>query len=335
VAERVSGDRVIYDRFDGYVPRSGGTASLTAGPKTAYFDRVEWHVINDPATAANAMLNGEMDWWQNPTPDVLGQLRANKRLATEVQDPGGGIYILRFNHLFPPFDNPAIRRALLGCIDQVDCMTAIAGDDRTQWKDRVGVFSPGTPLASEAGIEVMTGKRDYEKVKRELAAAGYKGEKIVMLGAADYPATYAVTLVAADALRKVGMNIDLQSSDWGTVVQRRASKQPPDKGGWNIFFTALNGTNNFDPASQLGIRGNGDKAWFGWPTAPKIEALRSQWFDAATLEEQKRICVELQLQFWQDVPYIPLGALYTSTAYDRKLSGIRGGFPQFYDVRSA
>lgn len=334
-AERVSGARTVYDRFDAYVPRSGGTAQFTAGPKVAHYDRIEWHIIPDAQTASSALIGGEVDWWQSPTPDLMDQLRAHKHLATEVLDPGGGIAVMRFNHLYPPFDTPAIRRALLGCIDQVDFMTAVCGDDRTQWKDRVGVFSPGTPLANDAGIEAVSGKRDFDKARADLKAAGYNGEKIVLLGPADYPSTYALALVAADALRKAGMNVDLQTTDWGTVVQRRASRQPPDKGGWNIFFTYLNGTNNLDPASQLGIRGNADKAWFGWPNAPKLEALRAQWFDAPNLAEQKRICAELQTQFWQDVPYIPLGAYYAPIAYDRRLFGIRSGFPQFYDVRPA
>jgi peptide/nickel transport system substrate-binding protein len=334
-AERVSGALVVYERFDGYVPRVGGSPSFTAGPKQVHFDRVEWHIIPDAQTAASALISGEMDWWQSPTPDLLPQLRASGKLVTEVLDPAGGIGILRFNHLFPPFNNPAIRQALLGCIDQTECMTAVAGDERDSFKDKVGVFSPDTPLASDAGIEVMTSPRDFAKVRSALTAAGYKGEKIVLLAPPDQPDTYAPALVTADALRKVGMNVDFQSMDWGTVVQRRASKQPPDKGGWNIFYTYLNGTNNFDPASQLGIRGNGDKAWFGWPTAPKLEALRAQWFAAKTLAEQQLICRDLQLQFWQDVPYIPLGAYYSSNAYNRKLSGIRSGFPQFYDVQVA
>lgn len=330
--ERISGARAVYERFDGYVPRADGSAEFTAGPKRVFFDRIEWHVISDAQTAASALISGEMDWWQSPTPDLMGQLKANRRLATQVQDPGGGIGVLRFNHLFPPFDNPAIRRALLGCIDQVQFMTAVAGDDRAIWKDHVGVFSPGTPLATELGTQALVGPRDFARVKRDLAAAGYKGERVVMLGPSDYPSTYALALVAADAFRQAGVNVDLQTSDWGTVVQRRASRQPPDKGGWNVFFTYLNGTNNFDPASALGIRGNGDKAWFGWPNAPKIEALRAAWFGAKDLAEQQRICAALQAQVWIDVPYIPLGAYYSSIAYDRKLSGIRGGFPQFYDV---
>ena len=136
----------------------------------------------------------------------------------------------------------------------------------------------------------------------------------------------------AAAFERSGLNLDLVSVDWGTLVQRRSSRKPPAEGGWNIFLTYLNGTNNFDPASQLGLRGNGDQAWFGWPRAPKLEALRSAWFDAPDLASQQAICAEIQKQFFVDVPYLPLGAYYEATAY-RKLEGVRTGFVQFYDVK--
>jgi peptide/nickel transport system substrate-binding protein len=333
VRERVAGSSVVYERNAAYVPRADGPATFTAGPKVAWFDRVEWHVIPDTATKANALMNGEVDWIQDAPTDLLPLLRQNRKIVIAPVDPAGGIAVMRFNHLYPPFDNPAIRRALLGAVDQVDFMTASIGDDRSLWKDRVAVFSPDTPMDSKTGIEVLTGKRDLEKVKRDLIAAGYKGEPVVLLGAVDYFATNANALLATDLLKRVGMNVDYQAIDWGTTIQRRASKQPPDKGGWNIFFTGLNGTNNFDPAGHLGIRGNGKDAWFGWPTMPKIEELRSAWFDAPDMAEQKRICAEIERQFWVDVPYIPLGCVYGPTAYSNSLTPPRIGFIQPYDVR--
>ncbi len=333
--ERVSGSFAAYGRFDGYVPRADGVASFTAGPKVAHFDRIEWRVIPDPSTAAGALAAGEVDWWQSPTPDLLGLLRGHGGITIEVQDPAGGIGIMRFNALHPPFDKPAVRRALLGAVNQADFMTAVAGDERELWRDRVGVFSPGTPLATEAGIEVLAGPRDLGKVARALRDAGYADEAVVLLAPSDYPATNALALVAADMLKQVGVKVDLQTTDWGTLIQRRASRQPPARGGWNAFFTYLTGTNNLDPASQLGLRGNGDQAWFGWPTAPRLEALRQDWFAAADLPAQQRVCKAMQLQFWQDATYLPLGCYYQATAYSRALTGMRGGFPQFYDVRPA
>ena len=330
--ERVAGSRVVYEKFAGYVPRKDGPATFTAGPKVAHFERVEWHVIPDSATAVNALTNGEVDWIQNPATDLLPMLRANARVQF-LPDVIGGISVMRFNCIQPPFDNPAVRRAVLGAIDQSEFMTASMGDDRSLWKDGVGLFTPGTPMASAAGLEPLSGRRDLAKVRAEIIAAGYKGERVVMLGAVDYPASNARSLVGVDLLKRLGMNVDYQAVDWGTTIQRRAKKDPIDKGGWSIFFTDLTGTNNFDPAAHLGLRANGDRAWFGWPDNPKIEALRSAWFDARGLEEQKAICAELQVEFMKAPAHMPLGCNYLPTAFSKSITGVRMGFPQFYDVR--
>ena len=115
-------------------------------------------------------------------------------------------------------------------------------------------------------------------------------------------------------------------------MQRRASRQPTGKGGWSAFFTNLTWTNNFDPAAHLGLRGTGTAAWFGWPTMPRMEALRAQWFAAPDQAAQKRICADIERQFWVDAPYIPLGCVYLPTAYSATLTQPRTGFLQGYDV---
>ncbi len=92
------------------------------------------------------------------------------------------------------------------------------------------------------------------------------------------------------SLSKIGFNIDLQAIDWGSVVQRRASREPIDKGGWNIFYTFLGGFGNISPAPNIAIRGNGGAAWFGWPTNEKIEELYSAWFEAPDQAAQQKIC---------------------------------------------
>ncbi|MGO8916137.1 MAG: ABC transporter substrate-binding protein [Stellaceae bacterium] len=328
--ERVSGSQVVYERFDGYVPRAGGRASFTAGPKIPRLERITWSVIPDPATAANALLSGEADWWEQPPVDLLALLAPGGKVTVRSDDPASGIGIMRFNFLFPPFDNPAIRRAILPAINQADFMTAVAGTDRRYWRDRVGVFNTVSPLASAAGTEVMAG--DVPQARRALEEAGYRGERVVILAPGDFPSIYALAEIGADVLRKIGMNVDLQVLDWGTVVQRRTSKEPPSQRGWNIFFTYLQGPNEFSPAAHLGIRANGDKAWFGWPSDPKLEALRQDWFAAADLAAQQRLCRDIQEEVWRFVPYIPLGEYFQPTAYRGDLQGVREGFAQFYDV---
>jgi peptide/nickel transport system substrate-binding protein len=202
------GSLVVYQRFDGYVPRSSGTTSFTAGPKHAHFDRVEWHIIPDPSTAANALVAGEVDWWERAATDLLPLLKRNRNIVTRVLEPTGALQFLRFNQLHPPFDNPAIRRAILGAIHQTDYMQAAGGDDRSLWDDHCGAFTPGTPMASEVGMEILSGPRNFAKVKRDLAAAGYNGERVVMLGVSDVAEIAAICQVASDMLTRIGLNLD-------------------------------------------------------------------------------------------------------------------------------
>ena len=333
-SERVSGQRVVYVKNDKYVPRKDGKPSFNAGPKIVYVDRVVWNFIPDPATASAALTQGEIDWWENPTIDLVPQLKSNKDLTLAVKDRTGEIGCLRFNHLYPPFDNAAIRRVVVAAMDQKEVMEAVAGADPELIKTDVGIFVPGTPMASTVGVEATRGPKDYNKLKQELTAAGYKGEKIVILAASTIPTIWAEAQVASDTLKKIGFNVDFQSLEWGTVVARRASKEPIDKGGWNVFYTYLGGFGNITPAPAIPIQSSGTNgSWFGWPTDPKMEELRAAWFDAPDVAAQKKLCEEMQVEFWKSPPYAPLGMYDQPTAFHKYLTDIHDGWPQFYGVK--
>lgn len=334
-SERVPGARVVYERFADYVPRTGGAPDWTAGPKVVHFDRVEWTTITDAATAAAALQSGEQDWWDYANSDLLPMLRRARNLKVTVQDPSGQCAMMRFNFLQPPFNNPAIRRALLGAVNQSDVMTAVATDDRSMWHVPLGFFCPGTPMASEVGMAALTGPRDYARVKRDLAAAGYNGEKVVLLASTDFPVLKAMSDVAADMLHKAGMNVDYQALDWGTVNQRRVKKDPVGQGGWSCFCTAWAGTDMLNPAGQLALRANGENAWIGWPNDPKLEALRNAWFDAPDLAAQQKVARDIQAEAFEFVPYLPLGQYLQATAYSTKLTGVLNGFALFWNVQKA
>ena len=216
---------------------------------------------------------------------------------------------MRLNQLTAPFNNPAIRRALLKAVDQEDFMIAVAGDDPDDVATcRPACSAPGTPMATDAGAGRVPRQRDYGAVKKEIAAAGYKGEKVVLLAPTDFPVLKALADVCADTMQKAGINVDYQAMDWGTVVQRRAKKDPPDQGGWSVFNTFWAGLDQFNPVGHAFLRGQGEAGGQpGWPSSPRIEELRRQWLDAPDVAAQKKIAEELQLQALTDVPYVPLG----------------------------
>ncbi len=333
-AERVPGNLLVYERFADYKPRESGVSDWTAGPKIANFDRVEWHVIQDPSTAAAALERNEVDWWENPTNDLLPLLRKNGHIKAEVQDPTGLMGCMRLNHLTAPFNNPGVRRALLKAINQEDFALAVAGDDPKMSHVPTGLFCPNTPMATEAGLGVFTSKRDYDAVKKEMAAAGYKGEKVVLLAPTDFPILKALADVCADAMTKAGLNVDYQAMDWGSVVQRRAKKDPTDQGGWSVFNTFWAGLDQYNPVGHVFLRGQGEKGGVpGWPSSPRIEELRQQWLDAPDVAAQKKIAEELQLQALQDVPYVPVGQVLAATAYRDTITGVPNGFAMFWNVK--
>jgi peptide/nickel transport system substrate-binding protein len=323
--ERVSGAQVVYERFASYVPSPAGAPSLIAGPKIAGFARQEWKIIPDGATAAAALQTGELDWWEAVTSDYEALLRRARGLTVARIDQGGVYAALRFNQLHPPFDDPAARRSLLPAIKQADFMQAVAGDDSSAWRQDVGYFPVASPYASDAGISALSGPRDLARAKAALQAAGRTGSPVLALHATDVVTQNNIMAVAIDVMGKVGFKVDGVAMDFGTLVQRRASKSPPGQGGWNALIALFGGIDLMTPASNLLLRSNGQNAWFGWPTSSEIERQRDDWLDATDLARQKQIARDMQASAFEDLPYIPLGQFFASTAYRAEIRGVRDG----------
>jgi peptide/nickel transport system substrate-binding protein len=333
-AERVVGSKVVYTRNPNYVPRPTGTPNWLAGPKIVNFDRVVWTVMPDPATAAAALENNEVDWWENPPNDLLPMLNRSHNVHTEDTGPLGILGTGVLNHLYPPFDKPAVRRVLLQALSQADFMTAAAGTDPKMWRDGIGIFVPKTPMASNAGMDIITApKPDITTLTKALHDAGYQGERIVLMSPSDQAVLTAQCAVAQDMMQKLGMKVDLAMMDWGTLVQRRASKEPPDKGGWNMFITGWAGLDMTTPITNQTLRSNGDKAWFGWPNLPPVQTLIDAWLEAPDVPTQQKVAAEIQAKALELVPYLPTGQYFYRTACRNDITGIIPGQFVFWNVR--
>lgn len=319
-SEWVPGNKVVYVKNTDYIPRKE-PASWASGGKVVKVDRVEWIYIPDSATAAAALNAGEADWWEQMPPDLIPLLSKNKEITVKNIDPLGSMGMIRFNFLHPPFDNIKMRQALLYAVNQQDYVIGIAGDPKNG-HPCYSYFTCGTPLASEVGAEPLKGKRDLDKAKQLIKESGYKGEKIVIIDATDQPIVHAQSLLTLDMLKKLGLNAEVQAGDWGTLITRRAVKEPIDKGGWSIFHTWLVGPDMVNPAVDFPIRGTGAKAWFGWPTDPKIEELREAWFSAADPAASKKAADAVQKRAFEFVPFIPTAQFILPTAFRSNISGV-------------
>jgi peptide/nickel transport system substrate-binding protein len=210
-------------------------------------------------------------------------------------------------------------------------MTAVAGSDPAYQFSPIGFFAPDTPMASDVGLDVFRTPRDMAKVKAELEVAGYAGEKVVLLVPANSLAQKPLGEVAADMLRRAGMNVEVAALDFGTVLQRQLKKEPVDQGGWSAAVGNWQGIDWLNPAGNTNLRGEGKVA--GWYVSEKMRALREQWLAASTLPQQQQICRDIQALAFEEIPYYPIGQYKQPTAYRKSITGILDGTAVFWNVR--
>ena len=329
--EFVTGSSAAWARFDGYVPRQEAP-EWTAGGKVAHFERIEWKIIPDSATASAALQSGEVDWYEQVQADLVPLLRRNPNIVMGPSNPQGYIGGLRFNHLQAPFNDPRLRRAVQMAVNQEDYMTAIMGNDRSTWQTCRSQYPCGTTYGVETDLPVQKG--DLEAARRLIREAGYSGQKAVVINPTDFHTIGPLGDITFDMFKKIGLNAELQSTDWGSVVQRRNSKEPADKGGWSVFHTWFTGGFILNPIITPPFRGNGAAGWFGWYDNPKIEQMTQEWLDARDDDARKRIAAAIQAENYVQAPTVTLGQFQIPTAYRRSLQGkLEATGPMFWNVK--
>lgn len=322
-----------YAKFEKYLPRQEQPDYFSGG-KVVHFDRVEWIVEPDRGTAVAALQSGEVDWVEAPLIDLLSTIRGTQGCDVALYDRIGALAFISFNHLYPPFDNAKLLRALLPAIDQKEYVTAWVGEHKELGKYPVGFFPTGTPMANDAGMEALTSPRDLNKARKLVQESGYHGEKIVLIVPSDQPSVVVLSEMTRDLFTKLGLNVDYQTMDFGTFVGRLAKQNPNELGGWNVFCSAWGGIGPANPGTSALLRANGKGAWYGWPTDPKLEELRQQWFDAPDVAAQKAICEQVQLEAFQSIPFMPVGQWFYPWGVRKDLGDfVQCGSVLFWSVR--
>lgn len=324
--EWVPGSKVVYVKNTAYVPRSE-PPSAAAGGKVVKVDRVEWTYFPDQTTALNALVSGEVDFFEQPANDLAGLLETQEGIVVEVNDPLGNMGFARFNHLLPPFDNVDVRRAAIMAMKQEDYMAGGVGDQK-YWRTCYSVFPCGTPLENAAGSDVIaTG--DLEKAAAALKAAGYDGTPVVIMQPTDIPLLSAFSLITAEKLRKIGMTVDLQAMDWSTLTSRRAKRDPIADGGWSMFHTWWIGADVANPMA-IAFSGNPEKGWFGWAKDDELEVQRAAFAMASGLKEQQEIAAKVQERLWAIGASGQFGQYFVPVAYRSNVKGLIKSPVQFF-----
>jgi peptide/nickel transport system substrate-binding protein len=329
--ERMVGTRVVFERFAGYKSRPEPPDGL-AGARVVKMARVEWVIMPDANTAANALVTGEADFWDTVSGDLIPFLRDRGivvRRTTTLQSVG----FLRPNFQLPPFNDPRAREALALLVNQADYMAAVAGEN-LKWRSCYSFSVCGSVFGTEAGSELYR-KPDIARAKQLLAEAGYKGDKIVFVSTPQLPALNALAQVAAAALRQAGMNVDLQMGDWSVVFQRiNTPDKPLDRGGYNLFASTSTGGTWFNPLTNIALDLScGAHNFAGFPCDADGEALRQRVLSAADQAAQVAAFEQFEQYLWKFIPYVPLGQFDVDNAWRAGITGVpEGAFNAYWNI---
>jgi peptide/nickel transport system substrate-binding protein len=324
------GNQAVYVRNPDYVPRNE-TPSGSTGGKAAYLERVVWRYIPDFDTAADALSAGEIDWWEYPPLDYIPKIEQNPALQTLLLDPLGTQGWLRPNHLHAPFNNKKARQALAHMMDQVTYLH-LAIEQPAYYRPCYSVFACGGPYATKAGAEAIM-QHDLHRARQLVKESGYDGRPVVVLDATDYPFLHRAALVTRRRLESIGFNVELKGMPWSKTLVVRASKEPPDKGGWNILHSFFTAVDVIDPSVHFALSGAGSAAWFGWPDIPQLEKLITDWVRATDQTKRKQIAEAIQKVALAEVPYVPWGEWFLPTACRKNVQGIlKFTAPLFWNI---
>ena len=330
------GEKAVYVRNPHYLPRKEKPDGL-AGGKVVKVDRVEWLSMPDPTTAISAMTAGEIDYLQNPAMDTYPVLEAEPKVRLATVDPTGSMLWIRPNHLQPPFDNPKARQALLHAIDQTAILQAIGAPAENARPFCGSFFMCGTPMETKAGTAGLE-KPDLDKARALLKESGYDGRPVTFMQPSDLSANFNATIVIADAMRKVGFKVQVDTLDWGTVSQRRNNKGPVDpqlgnRGGWNLFVTVATALDASTPLTNPYLATPCPNDVAGFPCDEELQRLRRSWWESTDEAERAKLADQIQVRAYQVVPYVNGGQWKQFTAVRTNVTGVgQTTVPVFWEV---
>jgi peptide/nickel transport system substrate-binding protein len=327
------GDRAIFDRNPAYRPRSEPPDGLSGG-KPVRLDRVDLISMPDQGTRVAALRTGELDLLEVVPFDSIEMLQRDPGVVvTSQRGIEQMMAIISVNHLQPPFNNLLMRQALQAAVVQEEVMAGMGLPEDMYLRQCLSIYMCGSPGTTDAGTDVYR-SAGTQRARQLLKQAGYQNEPVVFLHASTSALLDPVGLVVADQMRRAGFNVDLRTSDFATVAQRRRSRAPVEKGGWSVVPIVWNGIDLVNPLSDPAVSYNCSESNPGWYCDPKLAELLRRYAETFDVAMQQDLARQIQAEFHRNVNYVLAGQFSAPMAYRADLHGVVPfGFPVFWNIK--
>ena len=242
--------------------------SGTAGGKIAKVDRVEWVIIKDPQTQANALATGEIDIIEAPAYEPYPRSRRTRISDVSSQSTGLG------NTVCVQSSPSALRQP-------ESAAGRDGGAEPTRFlKVQVGVpefyrtcfsvYPCKSPYATDKGMDFIA-KPDMKRARQLLKESGYDGTPVVLLQPTDSRLSPSFRWSRRNSCVRPAS--PSTCNPWTQRSRSAAKKDPPER-RMEPLAGRVGSCRHYGPMTAQLMNASCDKASSGWPCDPELEKLR-------------------------------------------------------------
>lgn len=302
---------ILFERFEDYAAREGGANGSYAGHKYQWVDEIEFIPVPDEASRVAGMQAGDYHIGINIGNDHYPVLQGNSSLRVEILPPSQwDVFFLNWEQ--PLMADLNIRKAFQACLDHLPILQNSRGGGDFVVLDPSLMMKP-TAFYSTAGEELYN-INDLDLARQYLEDAGYDGTPVRFMCTQEYAYMYGAAVVAQQQMEQAGFVVDLQVTDWATVLQRRAQKEE-----WDIFVTG----HGFVPdPTQITYIGQMN-VYPGWWSDPEALDLAQQLASETDFETRFALYEQIQQLAYEQVPAVKTGDSSTIAVWSASVGGFR------------
>jgi peptide/nickel transport system substrate-binding protein len=308
LADRQIDAYIRFERYEEYKSNPNPTDGY-AGMKYAYPDVIEFVPVPDESARVAGLQAGDYHIAMDIGNDQYPVLSDAPGVVAEIRRPTNwDVFFLNWQS--PLFSNLLLREAVQAAFDFEPMLLNGRGSQEFLRLDP-GLMMLESPWYTDAGIDRYNMKNP-DLAKAKMAEAGYDGSPIRWLTTQEYSYMYGEATVAAQQLEEVGFTVDLQVTDWATVLERRAKPEE-----WDIFGTG----HGFVPdPSQISYVGQMN-IYPGWWNSEESLALSAELLSETDFDTRKGIWDQIQANAYTEIPALKIGDSSTCAFYSEDVGG--------------
>ncbi|MGQ0569485.1 MAG: ABC transporter substrate-binding protein [Armatimonadota bacterium] len=313
---------VLVERFDGYSSPSG-TRSGLAGKREALVKQIQFRIIPEAGVRSAALVAGDVDVALNLINDDYARLIRSTGLTLWVVKPDSWIGLF-FNHTMAPMNNLKMRQAVQAALDHNQIMFAAAGSQAFYRLDPSMMYRE-TVWHSPAKRDLYN-QKNPARARQLLTEAGYRGEPISLMATPTFQQFFNAGVPIRANLEEAGINVDLQTPDWPTLVQRRGRRDQ-----WHLLITSWGSLPDPSIFSQNYHSASGNWGWFANPEMDRyLDAMNA----SANFKDRYEAFQNVQRVFYEQVTSIKLGDYFSLRGWRSNVKDVQKHFiPVFWGTR--